>query len=246
MFGREDDDGHYYDILHVSRDAPVEIIRGSYRTLMQKLRNHPDLGGDAEVAARINEAYAVLVDEERRATYDAQIDSPANTNTLKSEAPPDSAILPTPAKRIVDLSRECAFCRAPHRFGRTSDTLASCQICRSPLCLADNGRLEATGKRAVARFKKHQEVLFFDRWPQSQAYGGQTQDISISGMKFATRQPVVAGQTIKIVSDVLEAVARIVYYGRERGRWDTQNVVGVSFLTLRFVRATGRFVSEQV
>jgi DnaJ-class molecular chaperone len=36
---------NYYEILHVSRDAPAEIIRGSYRTLMQKLGHHPDLGG---------------------------------------------------------------------------------------------------------------------------------------------------------------------------------------------------------
>ncbi len=61
----------YYDVLHVSRDAPVEIIRSSYRTLMQRLKKHPDLGGDAATAALINEDYAVLTNVERRAEYDA-------------------------------------------------------------------------------------------------------------------------------------------------------------------------------
>ena len=51
---------NYFAVLHVSRDAPVEIIRSSYRTLMQRLKNHPDLRGDATTAALINEAYVAL------------------------------------------------------------------------------------------------------------------------------------------------------------------------------------------
>jgi len=66
---------NYYAILHVSRDAAVEIIRSSYRTLMQRLKNHPDLGGDAATAALINEAYAALTDVKRRAEYDASLDA---------------------------------------------------------------------------------------------------------------------------------------------------------------------------
>ena len=54
------DNRNYYDVLHVVRGAPTEIIRSSYRTLMQKLKCHPDLGGDVATAAIINEAYAVL------------------------------------------------------------------------------------------------------------------------------------------------------------------------------------------
>ena len=68
------DDRNYYELLHVSRDAPLEIIRGSYRALMQQMKHHPDLGGDAATAAVINEAYAVLSDPERRAEYDARLD----------------------------------------------------------------------------------------------------------------------------------------------------------------------------
>ena len=44
---------NYYRILNVQPDAPVEIIRNNYRTLLQKLRLHPDLGGVTQQASII-------------------------------------------------------------------------------------------------------------------------------------------------------------------------------------------------
>ena len=61
---------NYYRILHVQPDAPTEVIRASYRTLMQKLKQHPDLGGEHWNASVINEAHDVLVDIDRRHAYD--------------------------------------------------------------------------------------------------------------------------------------------------------------------------------
>lgn len=61
----------YYRLLHVRDDAPIEVIRSSYRTLMKTLGAHPDLGGDEGSARAINEAWAVLSDEAERARYDA-------------------------------------------------------------------------------------------------------------------------------------------------------------------------------
>lgn len=60
----------YYRILHVHPDADAAIIKASYRTLMQKLKYHPDLGGSDEDAARINEAYGVLSNPKLRTAYD--------------------------------------------------------------------------------------------------------------------------------------------------------------------------------
>jgi hypothetical protein len=50
---------NYYRILHVQEDAPEEIIRTSYRTLMQRMRMHPDLGGviDGNVRGHIAERH---------------------------------------------------------------------------------------------------------------------------------------------------------------------------------------------
>ncbi len=61
---------NYYRILHVQPDAPTEVIQASYRTMMQKLRQHPDLGGEHWNASLINEAHDVLSDAERRRAYD--------------------------------------------------------------------------------------------------------------------------------------------------------------------------------
>lgn len=62
----------YYALLHVDAGAPDAVIRASYRTLMQRLRAHPDLGGDHDAAALLNAAYATLRDPRRRAEYDAR------------------------------------------------------------------------------------------------------------------------------------------------------------------------------
>ena len=63
----------YYEILQVSTDASSEVITSAYRTLMTKLKKHPDLGGDSQEAAQINLAYETLTDPTRRARYDAEL-----------------------------------------------------------------------------------------------------------------------------------------------------------------------------
>jgi hypothetical protein len=60
----------YYKILQVHENAHLEVIKRAYRTILGLLQVHPDLGGNSEEAARINEAYAVLSDPETRREYD--------------------------------------------------------------------------------------------------------------------------------------------------------------------------------
>ncbi len=62
----------YYQILGVKKDASADEIRKVYRKLSRE--NHPDVKPDDKVASdkfkKVQEAYAVLGDAEKRAQYD--------------------------------------------------------------------------------------------------------------------------------------------------------------------------------
>ena len=62
----------YYEVLGVDKSADANTIKKAYRTLAKKY--HPDMNpGDQEAEAKfkeVNEAYAVLSDEEKKAKYD--------------------------------------------------------------------------------------------------------------------------------------------------------------------------------
>ena len=64
---------NYYEILEVSQNASKEVIKNAYRALIKKY--HPDsYTGDKEYAQeilkKINEAYEVLIDDNKRLLYD--------------------------------------------------------------------------------------------------------------------------------------------------------------------------------
>ena len=63
---------NYYDVLGVSKDASADEIKSAFRKLAKKY--HPDVNKDNPEAAQkfkeINEAYAVLGDEQKKANYD--------------------------------------------------------------------------------------------------------------------------------------------------------------------------------
>ncbi|MDH3430780.1 MAG: J domain-containing protein [Gammaproteobacteria bacterium] len=239
------DSRNYYEVLHVSRDAPAAIIRGSYRTLMQQLRNHPDLGGDATTAALINQAYAVLTSPERRAEYDARLDVVAKVAQGAARVVGDQGLAAASA-RILDPYRECVFCESPHEHGRLIELDAGCHTCGSPLSTAGNHRIEDVDQRAVTRIDKRQTITFYTQWPQAAGFIGHTEDISLNGLRLITKHDLQTGQRIKIVSTVLEAVASVTHSMYERQGWSKLCVAGVAFATLRFARSVGGFISDEV
>lgn len=69
-----------YAELGVSRSAAPAVIKHAYRRRAKKL--HPDAGGSAEAFERLQLAYAVLSDPERRKRYDetGSFDNPRASN----------------------------------------------------------------------------------------------------------------------------------------------------------------------
>lgn len=73
---------NYYRILRVQPDASEAVIRSNYRTLLQKLKLHPDLGGDDWNASLINRAYDTLRNPARRKQYDEELLEEFHIHTL--------------------------------------------------------------------------------------------------------------------------------------------------------------------
>jgi len=240
-----DDNRNYYDILHVGRGAPIEIIRSSYRTLMQKLKHHPDLGGDAAKAAVINEAYAVLSDPERRADYDARLDVVAQFAAGMHQQTAEQEPVVEPVV-VLDPFRECSFCEAPHSHGKIIDADVSCGACDSPLSIAEGPKAKTADHRTVERIDKSQAMTFYTQWPQQIGFVGQMEDLSLTGLRFSTLHDLKEGQRLKIASIALDAIAHVTNCRYERRGWKTLCIAGVSFVTLRFAHSVGGFVSKHV
>jgi curved DNA-binding protein CbpA len=64
---------NFYRLLHAQPDAPDALIKSNYRTLMQTLRMHPDLGGENAQATDLNQAYATLRKPVQRQLYDREL-----------------------------------------------------------------------------------------------------------------------------------------------------------------------------
>ena len=64
----------YYKVLGVEESASQDDIKKAYRRL--SLKHHPDRGGDGEYFKKINEAYSVLGDVEKRRMYKMQNTNP--------------------------------------------------------------------------------------------------------------------------------------------------------------------------
>lgn len=58
----------YYSILGINKNATSDEIKKVFRHLA--LKHHPDKGGDQEIFMKINKAYEILGNEEKRKEYD--------------------------------------------------------------------------------------------------------------------------------------------------------------------------------
>lgn len=76
----------HYQTLGVDKTANAADIKKAYRKLASK--HHPDKGGDAEEFKRIQQAYDVLSDQQRRAHYDMYGDVTDHAQRYSSQGTP--------------------------------------------------------------------------------------------------------------------------------------------------------------
>ena len=85
----------YYKILQVDPGAHPDVVRAAYRVLARVY--HPDMaGGSAEKMIALNNAWAVISDEEMRSAYD---------RSRAALAPRGSVTAPTYSREAVHVSR---------------------------------------------------------------------------------------------------------------------------------------------
>ena len=225
-------------------DAPVEIIKSSYRTLMQRLKHHPDLGGSHWNATLINEAYHVLTDPALRERYDRE--RRLITRSEPAAASADNGTTPAGADDAAtgpDPQLLCLFCRTPHHRGAITNPDAACPNCGGPLYPARALDGTRDGQRAVSRIEKNLEIAFYTMWPQAAPCSGRTLDVSPNGMRFITDRYLGEGRYIRITSKTIDAVALVKNCQMEHN--DEQWIIGVAFETLRFHRSQGAFFSAR-
>ena len=216
---------NYYRGLQVQPDAPAEVIKASYRTLMHKLRHHPDLGGDQWNAAIINDAYAVLSNIEKRAAYDktkphlfqniassSRIDEsqeePVHASETPNAPPQPPPVTPsepteTPAPTAAGEAG-CPFCGAANPSGgyRHLDNCNRCHATLSPVSAATSG----SGRNA-RRIEHVSDMQLIVAWPAPERYLAKVIDLSPTGMQFVSRQLLRPNQRLKIESPTLSAIA---------------------------------------
>jgi len=251
---------NFYRILHVQPEAPPEVIKASYRSLMTKLKAHPDLGGDHETAVLINLAYAVLSDPERRRRYDESLRSmkarAGAGGATRNEGPfkprgaygrpgPDTnAYTGAGTSHAVggDHTR-CPFCGMHAPGARGSE--ARCGHCASPLAplpLAAGDHIrELFGRRSAPRISKAAALRLYPSWPH-QGLPAQLRDVSCTGISLLAHYHPRTSQILKFEGPFLSGIARVVSV-----RNAAQGAVSIhaSLLTAELATRTGAFVSDK-
>lgn len=224
---------NYYRILNVQPDAPSEVIRSSYRTMMQRMGMHPDLGGDQHAAAILNEAYATLMNAANRSAYD-KMNREAEWAMHARGSQPAETVGEHPDAHPL----QCGFCAYRFPAAQWEPAPSACANCRSPLTQPPEMREEGPDRRAVMRLPRSLDLYFYTHWPQPDACPGRAVDVSPVGMRFQCTASLAAGQVIKIDCTLLSAIARIRRSEKRDRLWE----VGVQFVSVSFARARGSFV----
>jgi hypothetical protein len=210
----------YYRILQIQPDAPAPLVHTSYQALMRRaLRDSP--GGDE--IARLDAAYAVLSDPERRAAYDAE----HGRGRERGHAP------------IVEPGT-CLFCGTTYDIGNEPKRDDECGRCASPLYPAERHRLEYSGQRILGRIQVRHPLSIWTRWHQDTPIAGEMRNLSLNGMAFTTPVLFELNQIVRVDCTELRALGRIAHAEQATSGAHAFSA-GIEFLTLRLPEGGGTF-----
>lgn len=240
-----------YRLLHVQPEAPPEVIKAAWRALMSTLRAHPDLGGDPELAAKLNAAYEVLSDPERRAAYDRTLKRPIRASSVPPAPPPAAAPKPPPAQAAHGPSAppatqarraapspaaatpaDCPFCGFTRRTPLAQDP--RCLRCDSPLTPAPSRSAapELLGRRQSERFER---VAMVEVWVKGDARPrhARLKDLSFTGLSLLYPVAVAVGSILRVKAPQFEALVQVVACRAQAGQFSLHG----QLLTLALDRA---------
>ena len=221
---------NYYRILQVQPDAPTEVIRASYRTLMREMKKHPDLGGDTWDASVLNEAYETLSDPARRAAYDEELFVRYTKQTNAYTRHPVTPVL-------------CPICKRP--LARKARPGELCVTCQTPL-QSDEPEAAQKGKpRSIERIKKSDQIYYYSAWP-GKPERGRMIDFSPKGMRFVCDDKIPPETVLKISCSLFEASGTVTNLSEEISDGMKYYAIGICFIAVRFADERGTFLSTSV
>lgn len=252
---------NYYRLLHVHPDAPEPVIKASYRAMMQKMRLHPDLGGDEGLAQQLNEAVAVLCDPERRAAYDRlSVVSPStdentdeNTDATEPGGTP-STRAHEPVRRAnltLPVKPHCPFCLGTYpprlRANRLSssdayDTSLRCSHCHGAATpISQLSQSSDDDLRRIYRHDHKTPVLLWCRWPTDAPAHARMTDLSIVGCALEYTAEIAVNTVVLLDSPLLNGIGIIRYshLDADKGIYSA----GLEFLTLQITAEPGSVFS---
>jgi curved DNA-binding protein CbpA len=224
---------NYYRILHVQPDAPFEIIRTSYHTLMRDLKKHPDLGGDNWNASVLNEAYEILSDSKKRAEYNKQL--------LKNYA--DNNCLHTNSFRETDTNNVCRTHSKP--MHGSSNAGNNCTNCGRPVSSKTGQSDHRNHRRSVIRMKSNGKIRYY----HSSSIPGQDAallDLSPEGVRFFCTEKLKERSTLQLESQIFDAKVKVLSAKQDVVDGRIHYVVGASFLNVSFHNKRGSFYSNTI
>lgn len=231
---------NYYRILQVQPDAPSATISASYRILKQSRQ---------ENEALLDEAYRILSNPAIRQQYDTVFSSYALRGRKKiAQASSDLPMASTTIEHVSEFTPDscqisnfhyCSFCNTPYVPQIGFYQHETCLECASPLQVIQHSNVESS-RRLLRRICIRGEFSFYVFWP-SKPYQGIFQDLSATGIRFATHAALSPKDIIKIDAPNFQAVAEVTHTQEDAAGLS----VGTRFIAAKFDQRQGNFVVAQ-